>query len=196
MDILSAIGGWLSDPIHQLVVPADTISDQGSDVVVRLCSGHSIVLPRNLLRVGTPEDGRQGGYGVTLGLADEVDPAEADFLQRLVAVAVGLATALQATPGDASPAEGRGPISGEAIRFVIHPSALKSSEGDADHLVNLGGGLEIAVPASLVNVERPTTDDSSGQSPGCALAFKQGSPLTPVLNQLVQVIAELIREVS
>jgi hypothetical protein len=202
MDIVSFLSDRLSHPVHQLVIPADTLSERGSDVVVQLCSGHSVFIPDGILAGSPGKAARDGGGGgpsasgkhcVALRLSDEVPRDEAEFLQRLVSAAVGLATRLQAA-GAGLPLIDDAPGPGGPVRLVVHPSALDSSEATASHSVGLGPGLTVAIPASLVDVEPlESPGPDAGGSTGFSLAFKPGARLAPVLNQLVRVILELGR---
>jgi len=198
MSVLASLNGWLAKPVHQLIVPAVAVSDRGSTVHLRLCDGHAVVVPQNLLRPSTPaEEPREvQKKSVTLRLSDLVAPDEADFLYRLVSVALRLATFVRAGSPGPRPTQHRDPVSDRAVQFVLHPSDFKPSKGEGkQHLVSFRGLWTIAVPTSLLDVEQITTA-RAGELLGYRVSFKPTSQLASVLNQLVRLITELIGEVQ
>jgi hypothetical protein len=163
--------------------------------------GHSLEIPQAILRPLEPHVGRgtrrpvEEQNCVVLRLAESVAPDEADFLYRVVSTAIRLNSFLQTTSAVPSgvyhPAEQ--PMS--PLRLLLGQPDLHLSPDGSRYTMRFAGGREMAVPASLVTLEQDPekgTGTLRKQSGHSYLSFNRASPLTPLLNQLVQTILQLV----
>jgi hypothetical protein len=211
--MLATINKWFSEPFSQMIVHSDMVTVRESKVFVRLCLGHSLAIPKAILRPLTPNQEHPGELlhtagpypppligqsGVTLRLSEAIAPDEADFLYRLASVVIQLTTMIQKSPEARirmpSPAYHLTPCA----KFYLSRADFSLLEGRDKYAVHFGGPLTVKVPASLVNVEEVSSTNKAhtNQTEVYQLTFNSASTLTPLLNQLVQIIFQLVHEFS
>jgi hypothetical protein len=187
--MFNRINKWLSEPVSQVILHRSMVMMREPHVFVRLCLGHSLAIPQAILRPLTPDTESMGGHGsVTLRLSETISPDEAEFLYRLVSVAIKLTTMIQKSC--AAKLRMRQPAYQLHVRFHLARQDCRL-EGNK-YVVRFASGLIVTVPASLVNVEEIQQADTN-EVRAYQVAFNSASLLAPLLNELVHTISQLVQ---
>jgi hypothetical protein len=187
--MFNRINKWLSEPVSQVILHRSMVMMREPHVFVRLCLGHSLAIPQAILRPLAPDTESMGGHGsVTLRLSETISPDEAEFLYRLVSVAIQLTTLIQKS----SAAKLRMRQSAYQLQVRFHLARQDCRLEGNKYVVRFGSGLIVTVPSSLVNVEEIKQADTN-EVRAYQVAFNSASLLAPLLNELVHTISQLVQ---